>query len=264
VAHSQLDQPKRGYLANIWTFPPLIYPFQYNPTQIVESKKLEWGTKHTAPERGIEGLVAGAKADIAAFGEGKLAGIGKTLKTSTEVMGRTFSAAELKRFEKEGPRTVTFQFTIDGHELRPGEPERRRNAEGDILADLAVIRSFVYPQIGNWIDAAGAHGTALGATTAAAPAAGESAEVPTTFMNMWFNEPPTATLVLGGSSIEGFVEDLRITETEFNPQLNPTRAEVELTILEKINSVSFVIDSVKRIVRMAIHSDYDDIGNVVF
>lgn len=258
MAHSQLEQPKRGYLANIWTFPPLIYPFQYNPTQIVESKKLEWGTKHTAPERGIEGLVAGAKADIAKFGEGKLAGIGKTLQTSTEVMGRTFSAAELKRFEKEGPRTVTFKFTIDGHELRAGEPERRRNAEGDILADLAVIRSFVYPQIGNWIDAAGALGTALGASTAT------PGETPTTFMNMWFNEPPTVTLVLGGSSIEGYVEELRITETEFNPELNPTRAEVELTISEKINSVSFVIDSVKRIVRMAIHSDYDDIGNVVF
>ncbi len=62
MAHSQLEQPKRGYIANIWTIPPLIYPFEYNPTQITDSKKLDWGPKYddqrpvrAAPSRGLRG-----------------------------------------------------------------------------------------------------------------------------------------------------------------------------------------------------------------
>ncbi len=72
------------------------------------------------------------------------------------------------------------------------------------------------------------------------------------------------TLVLGGSSVEGFLEELKITETLFNSKLNPTRADVEITLIEKINSISFILDSVKRLGRTIYYSDYEDIGNVLF
>jgi len=240
MAHSELEQPKRGFIANIWTIPPLIYPFQYNPTQITDSKKLEWGPKyddqHPAPPRGLPGLP------------------GFTLGTATEKLGRVFSAAEIKRFQKEDARTVNFKFTIDGREQREGEPSRRRNEDGDIVGDLAVIRSFAYPQLANWLDMASALGGG----------GGGGLQEATTWSNLWFNRPPTMTLVFGGSSTEGFVTDLKITETLFNKDLNPTRADVEITLLEKIDSISFLLDSIKRMGRTFYYTDYEDILNVLF
>lgn len=258
MAHGQLDQPKRGFIVNVLTIPPLIYPFQYNPTQVAESKRIDWGAKydaeHPAGARGFEGLAAGVSADLAAFRTGFLPGVGRTLGSATEVLGRVFSAAEIKRFEKEQPRTVTFKFNIDGRELRAGEPERRRNLAGDIVGDLAVIRSFAYPQLANWLDIFGALGG--GAPQGLQPA--------TTWSNLWFNEPPTMTLVLGDRSFEGFVTDLKITETLFNAELDPTRAEVEITLVEKINSISFILDALKRIGRTFYFTAYEDIGEAVF
>jgi len=236
VAHPELEQPKRGYIANIWTIPPLIYPFQYNPTQITDSKKLDWGPKYDDQHPG---------------GTRGLAGIG----LSTEKLGRTFSAAEIKRFQKEDARTVNFKFTIDGREQRDGEPSRRRNDAGDIVGDLAVIRSFVYPQLANWLDMASAAGIL---------SSGGGLDTATTWSNLWFNRPPTMTLVFGGMSVEGFVTDLKITETLFNSNLDPTRADVDVTIVEKIDSISFILDSVKRIGRTFYYTDYEDILNVIF
>lgn len=232
MAHPQLEQPKRGFIANIWTIPPLIYPFQYNPTQITDSKKLDWGPKYDDQNPGGPRGLAG------------LAGI--SLGSATEKLGRTFSAAEIKRFQKEDARSVNFKFTIDGREQRDGEPSRRRNDAGDVVGDLAVIRSFVYPQLANWLDMASAVGDA------------------TAFTNLWFNHPPTMTLVFGGTSVEGFVTELKITETLFNSDLNPTRADVDVTILEKIDSISFILDSIKRIGRTFYYTDYEDILNVIF
>lgn len=236
MAHSDLEQPKRGFLANVWTIPPLIYPFQYNPTQLTDSKKLDWGPKyddqHPGPPRG-------------------LAGFGFT----TEKLGRVFSAAEVKRFQKEDARTLSFKFTIDGREQRDGEPARRRNDAGDIVGDLAVIRSFAYPQLANWLDMASAAGVL---------SSGGGLQEATTWANLWFNRPPTLTLVLGGLSVEGFVSELKITETLFNSQLDPTRADVEITLLEKIDSISFILDSVKRFGRTFYYTDYEDILNVLF
>ncbi len=237
MGHPQLEQPKRGYIANIWTIPPLIYPFQYNPTQITDSKKLDWGPKYD---------------DQNPAGPGGLAGLaGISLGSATEKLGRTFSATEIKRFQKEEARSVNFKFTIDGREQRDGEPARRRNDDGDILGDLAVIRSFVYPQLANWLDMASALQQPAGQQAAAWTA-------------LWFNRPPTMTLIFGDMSVEGFVSDLKITETLFNSSLNPTRADVEVTILEKIDSISFILDAVKRIGRTFYYTDYEDILDVIF
>ena len=259
MAHSDLAHPARGFLVNVTTIPPLIYPFQYNPTQVTDAKKITWGSKydaqHPAGARGFPGLAAGVQADLTAFQTGFMPGLGKTLGTATEVLGRVFSAAEIKRFEKEEPRTVTFKFVVDGREQRGGEPARRRNPAGDIVGDLAVIRSFSYPQLANWLDFAGA----LGGSGQA-----QGLQAAPTWSNLWFNEPPTMTLVLGDMSVEGFVTDLKITETRFNSVLDPTRAEVEVTLIEKINSISFILDALKRIGRTFYYTDYEDAVNAVF
>jgi hypothetical protein len=258
MAHSAQQTPKRGYLVNVTTIPPLIYPFQFNPSGLSETKRIDWGPKYDpqapATARGVEGLIGGVQADVAAFSGGVLAGLGTTLGTATEVLGRVFSAAEIKRFEKEQPRTVTLRFVVDGREHRAGEPERRRNDAGDILGDLAVIRSFAFPQVANWLDIASALGG--GGAQGLQPAA--------TWTNLWFNEPPTCTLVMGDRSFEGFVTDLRITETLFNAELDPARAEVEISLLEKVNSISAILDALKRIGRTVYYTDYESALDAVF
>ena len=242
---SHTVQAKRGYLANPLTIPPLIYPFQYNPTQLSDSKSVTWGKKSLVYQkqeieaRGIEG--------IGAFTSNISGGVGPTFEAGVAVLGRTFSAADLHKFYAEGDRTLSFQIAIDGREKRPGEPDRRRNEAGDILADLAILRSFVYPQVADWLDILGA-------------VFGDECD---RWVKLWFNEPPTALLVLGDLTVEGFVSDLRINETLFNDNLDPVRADVDITLIEKIDSLSFAIDSVKRISRTFYHTAYEDIGNVV-
>jgi hypothetical protein len=63
--------------------------------------------------------------------------------------------------------------------------------------------------------------------------------------------------------VEGFITDLKITETLFNADLDPVRAEVEVTMVEKIDSLSFIIDSVKRLGRTFYHTAYEDIGDAI-
>ena len=251
MTHSQTKSPKRGYLANILTIPPLIYPFQYNPTQLTDSKSLKWGKRVPAQARsdvqaqGVGGLLGStltATGGVLRAGlTGSFGTAGNIYENALEVLGRNFSAADLHRLEQEGDRSLSFKFVIDGREHRPGEPERRRNEEGNILADLSILRSFVYPAIGDLLDV---FSLVLG-------------DEPL------FQEPPTALLILGSSSMEGFVTNLKITETLFNSELDPIRAEVEITMIEKIDSLTFVIDSVKRIGRTFYHTAYEDIGDVI-
>jgi hypothetical protein len=242
---SKRIQPKRGYLASILTIPPLIYPFQYNPTQLNDTKTVEWDRRQPSiPARGVEGLVSGV---AGAFGGGGLfSGLAATAIASPQLLGRTFSAADLRKFKSERARTLNFKFTIDGREKRPGEPERRRE-DGTILPDLAILRSFVYPRVGELLDILN---SAFGSE-------GDR------WIKIWFNKPPTALLVLGDMSVEGFVTDLKITETMFNADLDPVRAEVEISMIEKIDSLSFIIESVKRLGRTFYHTAYEDIGDVI-
>jgi hypothetical protein len=230
---STLTQPKRGYLAQILTIPPLIYPFQYNPTQVVDSRKLNW------QERGVTPRPAGASG----FG-----GLVADLRTAWEHTGKMFSGGQLKSFKHDAERTISFKFLIDGRERRPGEPARRRNEDGDVLADLAIIRSFAYPEL---IDLAGLAGAVFGAGA-------------TDWSQVFFNEPPSTVLVFGSSSVDCYITELKITETQFNKDLNPVRAEVDITMVEKVNSLSAVIDTVKRVGRTFGNSAYEDIGNVLF
>ncbi len=247
---SQAIISKRGYLANILTIPPLIYPFQYNPIRLSDSKQVTWGKKDQVPpqQAGGGGFGAGASVGISGGGiSGGIEGFG-ALGASAETLGRTFSKADFHKFDSEGDRTLSFQLIVDGRDKRPGEPARRRNEAGDILADLAILRSFVYPKLGELLDVLGA-------------AFNSDSE---SFVKNWFNEPPTALLILGDLTVEGFVTDLRINETLFNADLDPVRAEVDITLIEKVDSFTFASDSVKRLSRTFFHSAIEDIGNVFF
>jgi hypothetical protein len=252
MAHSDLTRPKRGYLANITVLPPIIYPFQYNPSEIVDEKKNEYEKRDATFGTGLQGLISAGQAAVGRFELGGFRGfkegVGSIFGNAVEVAGRTFSGAELKRLKTEGPRTLEFKFVVDGRERRGGEPERRRNEDGDILADLAVIRSFAYPQFVSDLDILGALG-------------GNSAD--TLWTNIWFNHPPTMTLVMGDLTCEGFVDEMKITTSHFNEKLNPVRALVEIKMEEKIDSLSFTIDSVKRLGRMARQSSYEDFRGVL-
>lgn len=250
MSHPKLQTPQRGYLAQVLMIPPLIYPFQYNPSQITDTKRNEWKRRPANP----------AISDKREKTAGKW--IKNTLSTATEVLGREFSRAELKQFATEGDRTVSFTFTVDGRELRAGEPSKRRNEEGDIVGDLSVLRSFVYPQLAGAFDIL----AALGGPPDLPPGTKLDPDLPpaVTFSNLWFNHPPSVVLVLGGMSMEGFITELKITETQFNAELDPTRAVVDVTMIEKIDSLSFILDSVKRVGRSFYYSSYEDIGEVLF
>lgn len=232
MAHSRSAPPKRGYLANVLTVPPLIYPFQYNPTRLTDSKKINWGeTRPNPPKKLVEAYKSLFGGDLGELGS---AAVG--------------SKAYLVRLLSNGERTMSFKFTVDGREKRPGEPGRRRNREGDIRADLSILRSFVSPQMATLTDLLGA---ALG-------------NDPDRWADLWFREPPTATLILGSMSMEGFITRLRITETLFNSELDPVQAEVEVEMLEKVDSISFLVDAVKRSVLTHYHTVYEDLHEVLF
>lgn len=238
---SKRIQPKRGYLANILTIPPLIYPFQYNPQNLSDTKSLDLETRDPiiTEARGVEGLIGSVK------GGYKTRSLGAVTRASPEIMGRTFSGAKMKT-PKEGDRKLNFKFFIDGLEKRPGEPERRRK-DGTILADIAILRSFVYPYVGDLFNILK---TAYGNDE-------------NRWMRAWFNSPPTVILIMGDMSVEGFITDLKINETMFNDDLDPVRAEIEISMIEKIDSLSFIIDSVKRLGRTFYYTAYEDIGDVI-
>jgi hypothetical protein len=240
VTFSAYQHPQRGYIANILTIPPLIYPFQYNPTQITDSKNLQWGVRRPRP-------LEDAQTALTAVAGGNIAALGTAVSVGIEHLGSLFSNADLHEFAKEGDRTISFKFVVDGREQRPDEPARRRE-DGTIRGDLAIIRSFTYPKMLNVV----ALLTAL-STSEAEP-----------FSTFFFNSPPTMTLIMGDMIVEGFVTDLRITEQQFNQDLNPVRAEIEVTMIEKIDSLWFILDSAKRIGRTFYYTAYEDIGKMLF
>lgn len=210
-------QAKRGYLANPLVTPPLIYPFQYNPENLTDNKSVSWGKRESiSPNTDSSSTSANG------------------LRTAAERQARQFSNAEFLKFQSEENRTIGFSLTIDGREKRPGEPDNRRNKEGDILTDLAILRSFVYPKPKK-----------IGGTLASPKKTSAN-----TFVEQWFNEPPTALLVFGDLILEGYITSLDITEEIFNENLNPVRAKITIAMTEKVDSFHFVADSIKRINRL--------------
>lgn len=229
---------KRGYIACLTNLPPLLYYFQYNPGEISISKTVTYDTK---------GIASGDNQSSAldrGYQVQQTPGMISSLMSSA---GGFFSTAEQKRFSREGDRVLTFRLFINGAESGPREPSSFRQDPVDqlftgggkpqhILEDLAILESFVYPSPGNILDVLGQAAVSLGMSKKGPG-----------WANIWFAQPPVASVSLGDISFEGFVTDLRTKVIQWNSDLEPTRAEVDMTVLEKPDSLTALINHGKRL-----------------
>lgn len=104
-----------------------------------------------------------------------------------------------------GHRTISFDLKLHG--LEQGTNRLIPiGLDNGISAELAVLRSFLYPSADAWAAFGGdEEGVRLGA-------------------------PPTCIFGYGMKVLECVVTDLGITETQFNRYLAPVRAEVKVTL----------------------------------
>jgi hypothetical protein len=122
----------------------------------------------------------------------------------------------IRQYSAGGERTLAFTVIVDGL-LRGPADEVARDQHGGIVAELNKYRAFVYPQTDKWPDA----GTRTGGF------AGLYADRPTLF-----TAPPTAKFSFGGRVVNCVVTDVSIVEKAYNVDLNPVRAEVQVTCVE--------------------------------
>ncbi len=214
-------RPQRGYLLNTYT--NVRYTFQYNPEKFTDSKSATWDKREGVSPRSPSGS-PGQTASSSTLSPGK---------SSAEQMARRFSKADFQKFNAEGERSLTLEFTIDGREPIPGE-DWRRNPEGDLLSDIAFLRSLVYPKAGKSLK------DILQRT---------SGQVASSYSEEWFNEPPTVILSLGNLTMEAYVTKVDIEETLFNAQLSPMLAKVTMNLKERVDSYSVVMDAINRLRR---------------
>lgn len=230
-------QPKRGYLASLAMFPPLIYPFQFNPDQLTDTKRANWGSDRGGTSRGTSSA-GGGNPNGGAADEAQRSRLGTYLAR--------ISGAGLMKFSEGGDRTISFNIRIDGRAQRPGEPPRRRADDGNILIDLAILRSFVYPNV----DLLAVLSKVL-------------ADKPVVWDEALFAQPPPALLVLGDLTLECVVTEVRITETLFNKNLDPVVAEVGISLTEKVDSLGFISETAKRMARLTVGTAYEDLPFLV-
>ncbi|ONI92915.1 hypothetical protein ALI22I_01175 [Saccharothrix sp. ALI-22-I] len=209
---------RKGYLANLFTVPPLIFKFQFHPEILSEKKGFEyreapelgkWAFDKSVKAAGITGgsaLARAAKVAGAALDDFKHFG---SLLVATKAMDPTCGR----------PRTFALEFALDAR-ARPDDPTTFDAARrGRIEPDLAVLRSFMNPTLD------------IPALLAGQP--------------IWA-KPPTCQLKLGDVELECVMNDLNIKITKFKPDLTPERAEVSLTLSEQTRSLSTVIDVLTR------------------
>jgi hypothetical protein len=219
---SKRVRSERGYLLNTYTH--VRYPFQFNPTEITDTKTATWGKREgvspkTSPEN--SGQTASSSASSG-------------YKSPAERLARRFTRADFHKFDAEGERSLTIQFKIDGREQLPDEPAWRRNSDGDVLSDIAFLRSLVYPKAGKTLQDMLALTSGQGSSS---------------YSEEWFNEPPLVILSFGDLTMEAYVTSVQITETLFNDKLNPMRADVTISLTERVDSFSFVVDAITRLRR---------------
>jgi hypothetical protein len=202
----------RGYLANLFTIPPLVFPFQFNPDILQEKKSFGyqqannfglWGFDRTQAASGLLTGVIGLYEDFKEWGP---------LVTATKPM----QAQEGK------PRTITLELDMDAQNPGPYD-----SGERDIKTDLDILRSFMYP--------------ALELPTGL---------IDLIKSGCW-NRPPEASLSYGGLSLTCVMTDLDIKMTAFSESGDPLRAQVKLSLTEQTHSLSTLSDAVKRTVSVA-------------
>ncbi|MER7728954.1 hypothetical protein [Streptomyces sp. NPDC096323] len=123
----------------------------------------------------------------------------------------------LRQYTQGGDRTLSFTVRVDG--LFPGPADERipisKDAEGSIAPELNKYRALVWPRTPDWQHAGasftGLYGGASG-----------------------FVSPPDCVFGFGDRMIDCVVTEVGITELLFTPGLAPLRADISVTLVERM------------------------------
>ena len=125
----------------------------------------------------------------------------------------------VKQYSAGGERTLSFTVIVDGLFNGPADDgiDIARDERGGIAPELNKYRAFVHPQTERWQDANdapdGFTGLYAGSETV-------------------FTAPPACCFCFGDRVIDCVVTEVQITEQLYNPDLDPVRAEVQVTCVE--------------------------------
>jgi hypothetical protein len=125
----------------------------------------------------------------------------------------------VKQYSAGGDRTLSFSVVVDGLFKGPADDEIdiAVDERGGIGPELNKYRAFTYPQTERWQDANGMPdgftGLYAGAETV-------------------FAAPPPCRFGFGERVVDCVVTDLQITERLYNLDLDPVRAEIQVTCVE--------------------------------
>jgi hypothetical protein len=114
-----------------------------------------------------------------------------------------------KVFTGAGPRTISFDLKLHG--LEPNN--------GGIPVVLAKLRSFIYPVSDPWENVADQVGRVMRA-------------------------PSTCVFTFGSRTLDCIVTDLKVTETQFNEDLETVQADVSITlqVIEGKDNTNYIAD----------------------
>lgn len=123
----------------------------------------------------------------------------------------------VRQYNRGGDRTISFTVLVDGLFDGPSDAQIAiaKDEGGGIGPELNKYRAFLYPAISGWKQAGGSFARLFG-------------EAPNQFA-----APPLCRFGFGDRVIDCVVTEVNITETLFNPNLAPLRAEVSVTLVER-------------------------------
>lgn len=125
----------------------------------------------------------------------------------------------VRQYSAGGERALSFTVVIDGLFKGPADDDIdiARDERGGITPELNKYRAFTYPQTDHWKDANGMPDGFTGLFAGAEPV---------------FTAPPACRFGFGERVVDCVVTDLQITEKLYGPELDPVRAEVQVTCVE--------------------------------
>ncbi len=123
----------------------------------------------------------------------------------------------IRQYISGGDRSISFTVHVDGRFTGPVEIATDKES-GSITPELNKYRAFLYPQ----------HADSL-------------VNVSNSFVDVYkdkpaplFTNPPICVFGMGKDTINCIVTEVNITETVFNDQLEPLRADIALTLVELV------------------------------
>ena len=126
----------------------------------------------------------------------------------------------VRQYNQGGDRTLSFTVRIDGVFQGPADDQIpiERGEDGSIQPELNKYRAFLYPQVyssgKSWQDAAGSFAPLYDGV-------------------QQFASPPLCRFGYGQDRVvDCIVTDVSISETLFNAELAPVRADVSVTLVE--------------------------------